>query len=97
MIIELVVMEDEGMSLQRVISLLREGMSKDKAYYTKRIAKILNISIPATRRYLKILENIGLLVAQKEGRYKVYALPDALPPDYEERIKRVEKDSEKKV
>ncbi len=72
--------DPEEMDLERAMQLVRERMPPDGAYYTRKIAKdVLGISIPATRRYLKILENLGLLIGKKDGRFKVYALSDVIP------------------
>ncbi len=67
---------DDGMTLEMAILTLREKMDPSMAYYTMALARMLDISIPATRRYLKIMDNLGLLDAKKKGRYKVYALPE---------------------
>jgi len=59
-----------------VLSQMREVLDTDKAYLASAIAKKIGKSVPATRRYLRVLEVAGLLLMKKKGRYKYYALVD---------------------
>ncbi|TSA55844.1 transcriptional regulator [bacterium] len=68
--------DSDGMTLEKAILTLKKKMNPRTAYYTTALARILGISIPATRRYLKTMDNLGLLDAKRDGRYKVYALPE---------------------
>jgi len=54
---------------------LREKMPRDKAWSTEKISAILDKSVPATRRYLRVLVNAGFLLEATKGRYKYYAFP----------------------
>jgi len=82
--------EREGMDLASIIALLRREMSKREcAYYVSAIMKMVkkyypDATLTAVRRYLKLMENLGLLIVKRDGRFKCYALTDK----YEELLKR---------
>jgi len=57
-----------------VLTELREKLDPNKAYLASAIAKRLDKSVPATRRYLRVLERAHLLEVKKKGRFKYYAL-----------------------
>lgn len=67
------------------IKILREKMTTTDAYYIETISKMINKSIPATRRYLRLLSNLGLLIVKRDGISNVYCLPEALQQKKEEK------------
>ena len=57
-----------------VLAQMREELDPNKAYLADGIAKHIGKSTPATRRYLRVLENAGLVLMKRRGRFKYYAL-----------------------
>lgn len=61
-----------------VLAELREKMPPYKAWTAAKIANELHKSVPAMRRYLRVLEDIGFLIVKKRGKVKYYTTPEAV-------------------
>lgn len=75
--------DKQKLDLATIIAVLGKEMKLDRAYYIKGLLKLVNKHYPscsqaALRRYLTQMENLGLLVGKKDGRFKVYASSQAL-------------------
>lgn len=72
----------------KILHTLRQEMPVDKAWNIVKISQTLGLSLPNTRRYLRILTSAGLLLEAEKGMYKYYALPRKRP----DRFRGLDKD-----